>query len=329
MLNEANEAYSVASVEQFNENGSSGLMKEEIILLGKFNYRPSSRRFGQRDRRLGRASNCRRSPRRPTGGRTLVVDGHICNYRRYHRTDKRLLFKWKCKKRSTMVEEETNQCPCVRGEMWRRPNRLTSPSLLPDGKQRTNQPDNSDELTTIRSTDKRDCRPAGTPAAVYLSDGKLDQTLVEKPDERSLIRTSSMIADELNLDKSIKKCSPTIASSSSSSNWEGDADRPTSELPSSTRANRIGAKRFTTYKQQPFTVRCLLFFVRLLICHQSLFGQALATDLCLENCNCIYSKNKFIADCSALALENLPMVSSTKFHFPIFCLPTGESILFD
>lgn len=310
----------LASVEQFYENGSSGLMKE--IISGKFNYRRrSSRRFGvcgQRavDRHLDRPPNCRSNLRRQTGRRTLVT-GHMCNCRRYRRTDKRLLFKWKCKKRSTMGEEEThtNQCPIARvcAEM-QRPNRLAG-RLDSRGEQCSNQPDNSDldELTTIRSTDKRNTSRSAASAAVYLSDGKLDQTLIEKPDRRSLIRKSSQIADELNLDKSIKKCSPTIASSSFGSNWKTAVNKPIGELPSSAmRIKRIGAKRFIANKQQPFTVRCLWFLAQLFICHQFLFGRTLAVDICLENCNCIYSKNKFIADCSALALENLPVVSRPR-----------------
>lgn len=68
-----------------------------------------------------------------------------------------------------------------------------------------------------------------------------------------------------------------------------------------------------------FTIRCLLMFLIQLLISQLLFvsnNQVSALDTCLEHCTCIYSKNKFIADCSALALDNLPVVSRS-FNFYI------------
>lgn len=61
-------------------------------------------------------------------------------------------------------------------------------------------------------------------------------------------------------------------------------------------------------KHKQFTIRCLLpFLMNLLIVLQ--FFDKTNADTCLEHCTCIYSKNKFIADCSALALDSLPVVS--------------------
>lgn len=314
MLNKANEACSIelASGEEFNENGSSGLLKDEIIRsVSKFNYHRASIRLDAR--RASRHSNRRRLPNcqsnRQTGRRTdTLVAGHnkaMC--RCYLRIDKRLLFKRKCKKKPpVMGEEEIANQRSARHEMF--PNRLADQISLYSNKPHKKNSDSGDlnELTGVRSVYKQSSsarRPAG-----YLPDGKLDQSLIEKPDKRCLIRKSGQISGELNLDESINKRSPAIQPAFLPAHCKPLSKKP--ELPvSAMRTHR--AKPFAANKQPQFTFRYLLFLAQLLISQPFLFSRALALDICLENCNCIYSKNKFIADCSALALESLPVVSFT------------------
>ena len=294
MLNEADEACSVqlAGQEEFNENGSSGLLKDEIILSDyKFNYRSSSWRFaGQRSgglsNRLNRPSESNRQTSRLD--KQFIV-------RRYRRTDKRLLFKRKCKKKRPEMDEKTNLNQ-RRFAAEKLPNGSVAPAYLGQSKQTIGSAADKQPNDFHRQT-------------VYHSDAKLDQNLIEDLDRRSLITKSGWIANELDLDKSIKKCSPTIEPSSLLANYEPLTDRPPTRLSNNSeqRAHRIAGKQ--AVKKQRFTARRLLFLVQLLIGQQFLLSRALALDICLENCNCIYSKNKFIADCSALALESLPVVS--------------------
>ena len=124
----------------------------------------------------------------------------------------------------------------------------------------------------------------------------------------SLIKNSRLFVNKLNLVsyKSIKKKLPSNQVSNKNKNS----------------IKNVIQKNKSIKQQQQFTVSSLLFLILILI-GQFLFNQnkVFALDTCLEHCNCIYSKNKFQADCSALALDTLPIVSIIQYHLIIdkFC----------
>lgn len=118
---------------------------------------------------------------------------------------------------------------------------------------------------------------------------------------KSSIKNSIRIKSELNSDKSIKK------------------HLSINQHPPSSNVIRVS----NAISKQQFTVRCLLFyFIQLLIGTLLILNKVLASDTCLDHCNCIYSKNKFQVDCSALALDSLPVVSIFQLIFFVVVVET-------